>query len=175
MFDALISSGSSSMRSILKFTLIRTGVIGGNKAMGRSKGCLIPKYIGPWMRWACLSESLKKSDFQLTTGTTADCGHASKRIDGLSGLHLLAEKPYGSQDFVDFAQPQGITAVIPPRKNRKDTRFFDKDLYTFRHLVENAFLHLKRWRGIATRYAKKTSSFLAAVHMRCSALWSNVS
>ncbi len=32
-----------------------------------------------------------------------------------------------------------------------------------RHLVENAFLHLKRWRGIATRYAKNTASFLAAV------------
>ena len=36
-------------------------------------------------------------------------------------------------------------------------------LYKARHLVENAFLHLKQWRGIATRYAKNTSSFVAAV------------
>ncbi|MGL4824917.1 MAG: IS5/IS1182 family transposase, partial [Alphaproteobacteria bacterium] len=41
--------------------------------------------------------------------------------------------------------------------------------------VENAFLRLKRWRGIATRYAKNTSSFLAATHIRCLALWLNVS
>jgi transposase len=35
-------------------------------------------------------------------------------------------------------------------------------LYRRRHLVENAFLHLKQWRGIAIRYAKNLSSFLAA-------------
>ncbi|MBN3014139.1 transposase, partial [Ruthenibacterium lactatiformans] len=40
-----------------------------------------------------------------------------------------------------------------------------------RHLVENAFLHLKRWRGVATRYAKTTTSFLAAVQIRCIAIW----
>jgi len=38
-------------------------------------------------------------------------------------------------------------------------------------LVENAFLMLKRWRGIATRYAKTTASFLAAVQIRCLAIW----
>ncbi|MCE0483288.1 MAG: IS5/IS1182 family transposase, partial [Methylacidiphilales bacterium] len=41
--------------------------------------------------------------------------------------------------------------------------------------VENAFLHLKRWRGIATRYAKRTASFLAAVQIRCIALWAHIS
>nr|MBE8586244.1 IS5/IS1182 family transposase [Xenorhabdus griffiniae] len=40
--------------------------------------------------------------------------------------------------------------------------------------VENAFLHLKRWRGIATRYAKNRASFLAAVQIRCLVLWLNV-
>lgn len=40
-----------------------------------------------------------------------------------------------------------------------------------RHLVENAFCKLKGWRGIATRYAKKTSSFLAIVQIRCLILW----
>ncbi|MCI5765852.1 MAG: IS5/IS1182 family transposase, partial [Clostridiales bacterium] len=34
-----------------------------------------------------------------------------------------------------------------------------------------AFLWLKRWRGIATRYAKNSSSFLSAVHIRCIAIW----
>jgi len=35
---------------------------------------------------------------------------------------------------------------------------YDKELYKLQHLVENAFLHLKRGRGIATRYAKNTAS-----------------
>ena len=64
-----------------------------------------------------------------------------------------------------------MEVVIPPKRNRKEQREYDKYLYTLRHLVENAFLHLKRWRGIATRYAKNTSSFLAAVQIRCIAIW----
>ncbi|MCL1885966.1 MAG: IS5/IS1182 family transposase, partial [Dehalococcoidia bacterium] len=31
-----------------------------------------------------------------------------------------------------------------------------------------------RWRGIATRYAKNTDSFIAAVQIRCIALWLKV-
>ncbi|MDR3792249.1 MAG: IS5/IS1182 family transposase, partial [Terracidiphilus sp.] len=41
--------------------------------------------------------------------------------------------------------------------------------------VENAFRHLKEWRGIATRYAKRSDSFLAAVQIRCLMLWINIS
>jgi len=44
-----------------------------------------------------------------------------------------------------------------------------------RHLVENAFLNLKRWRGIATRYAKNLSPFVAAVQIRCLVLWLAIS
>ncbi|MSS27963.1 transposase, partial [Desulfovibrio sp. PG-178-WT-4] len=58
---------------------------------------------------------------------------------------------------------------------RKEQREYDKGLYKIRHLVENAFLHLKRWRGIATRYAKNTSSFRAAIHIRCIFLWASIS
>jgi len=65
--------------------------------------------------------------------------------------------------------------VIPPKKNRREKRDYDKDLYKLRHLVENAFLHIKRWRGIATRYAKNATSFLAAIQIRCLALWVNIS
>ena len=41
--------------------------------------------------------------------------------------------------------------------------------------MENTFLHLKRWRGIATRYAKRASSFLAVIQIRCIALWAGIS
>ena len=54
-------------------------------------------------------------------------------------------------------------------------RAYDKHLYKLRHLVENAFLHLKRWRGIATRYAKNLKSFVAAVQIRCLMMWLKIS
>jgi transposase len=35
-----------------------TGAVGGNQAMGQTKGGSIPSYIWPWMRMVCRSESL---------------------------------------------------------------------------------------------------------------------
>jgi transposase len=67
-----------------------------------------------------------------------------------------------------------MQVVIPPKKNRKEQREYDKHLYRMRHLVENAFLKLREWRGIATRYAKNTTSFLAAVHIKCVAIWAKI-
>ena len=87
----------------------------------------------------------------------------------------MADRAYDTNAIVDFAKDAGMDIVIPPKKNRIEQREYDKDIYKLRHLVENAFLHLKRWRGIATRYAKNTASFLAAVHIRCIALWVNIS
>ena len=96
-------------------------------------------------------------------------------MEGFKAGHLIADKGYDSDAIVEQAQRQGMEAVIPPRKNRKVLREYDSHLYRLRHLVEHAFLPLKRWRGIATRYAKNTASYLAAVHIRCIAIWSNIS
>jgi len=110
----------------------------------------------------------------ITAGTVADCTQAAGLIDGLTAEMLLADKGYDSNTILEQALSQGMTPVIPPKRNRKDQREYDKEIYKLRHLVENAFLHLKRWRGIATRYAKNTASFLAAVQIRCIDLWSKV-
>ena len=107
----------------------------------------------------------------VTQGTSADCKQASRLTEGLCAENLFADRGYDSNEIIENAKKQGINPVIPPRKNRKQERDYDKDLYKLRHLVENAFLILKRWRGIATRYAKNTLSFLAAVHIRCIAIW----
>jgi transposase len=111
----------------------------------------------------------------ITPGPTADCAQAHALIEGLDADNLLADRGYDSDAIIDQAKSQNMEVVIPPKKNRKKQRHYDKDIYTLRHLVENAFLHLKRWRGIATRYAKNSASFLAAVHIRCLALWLNIS
>jgi len=96
-------------------------------------------------------------------------------IDGFRMDNLLADKGYDGDAIVAKVQAQGAQAVIAPRKNRRQPRTYDKALYKHRHLVENAFLHLKRWRGIATRYAKNVASFAAAVQIRCLSLWLDIS
>jgi transposase len=110
----------------------------------------------------------------VTEGTRADCAEAEELIDGFEAEYLIADRGYDSEAIVRKAKAQGIRSVIPPRRNRKQLREYDSDLYRLRHLVENAFLHLKCWRGIATRYAKNLSSFIAIVHIRCIALWLKV-
>ena len=96
-------------------------------------------------------------------------------MEGITAEHLLADRGYDTDAILQQAAKQGMKPVIPPKKNRKIQREYDRYLYKLRHLVENAFLHLKRWRGIATRCAKNTASFLAAVQIRCMALWANIS
>jgi transposase len=107
----------------------------------------------------------------ITEGTRADCKEAVPLIQGLTADALLADKGYDTQEIVDYALASDMAVVIPPKRTRKEQREYDQHLYKLRHLVENAFLHLKRWRGIATRYAKNSASFLAAVQIRCIAIW----
>jgi len=95
-------------------------------------------------------------------------------IDGISAQFLLADRGYDTNEILEKAVKDGIEAVIPPKRNRLVQREYDKEIYKIRHLVENAFLHLKRWRGVATRYAKTTASFMAAVQIRCIDLWLKV-
>ena len=95
-------------------------------------------------------------------------------IDGFSAEWLLADRGYSTDKIIDKAVSQGMKIVIPPKKNRKQQRDYDAYLYKLRNLVENAFLALKRWRGIATRYAKNTASFVAAVQIRSIAIWASI-
>ena len=79
----------------------------------------------------------------ITEGTTADCTQALPLIEGIEAEHLLADKGYDSNEIVAAALARNMNPVIPPKSNRKQPRDYDQDLYKLRHLVENAFRHLK--------------------------------
>jgi len=55
--------------------------------------------------------------------------------------------------------------VIPPRSNRTESIASDHDLYTLRDKVERFFNHLKPLRRMATRYDKRSRTFLAFMHL----------
>src|SRR6516164_6363320 len=79
---------------------------------------------------------------------------------------LIADKAFDADEWVIRPLASaGKAAVIPPRKNRRPGRDFDRDLYKARHLIENFFCKLKQFRAIATRYDKTARNFLAAVHL----------
>ena len=82
----------------------------------------------------------------ITEGTRADCTQAIALIEGIDAQLLLADRGYDVNVIIEQAIKQGMEVIIPPKKSRKEQREYDKYLYKLRHLVENAFLHLKRLR-----------------------------
>ncbi len=103
----------------------------------------------------------------VTSGTVADCSQAPLFMDGLEAEAFLADKAYDTNELLDVLKEADIATVIPPVKSWKEQRAYNHELYRARHVIENVFRALKRWRGIATRYAKLTASFIAAIHVRC--------
>ena len=83
----------------------------------------------------------------LTAGTVADCTQAADLIADLAAQFLLADRAYDTDAIIAEALAQGMEPVIPPKKNRKEPREYDRYLYKLRHLVENAVLEFKQWRG----------------------------
>ena len=107
----------------------------------------------------------------VTKGTEADCKQAIPLINGIIAEALLVDRAFDTNEILEYCTEHGIQAVIPPKKNRKEQREYDEYLYQLRHLVENAVLKLKNWRGIATRYAKTTVAFAGAVTACCVVQW----
>ena len=103
-------------------------------------------------------------------GTVADCTQAVELIEGIEAEHLLADQGYDTSKALAVARSRGMAPVSPSKGNRKVAQEYDAALYQARHLVENAFVKLKEWRGVATRYAKNAASYLAICQIRALAL-----
>jgi transposase len=78
---------------------------------------------------------------------------------------FIADKAYDSDAVVQAARRQGAEAVIPPKKNRKVAREYDRHLYKERKKVEWFINLIKQYRRVATRYEKTARNFLAFVHV----------
>lgn len=76
----------------------------------------------------------------ITEGTRDDCQEAVRLFEDIPAEHLLADRGYDTDQIVEFAEKKGMFVVIPPKKNRKEQRFYNKNLYKLRHLVDNAFI-----------------------------------
>jgi len=78
---------------------------------------------------------------------------------------LLADKAFDADWLRAELNDRGASAVIPPKTNRKQQFAYDKEMYRWRHLVENYFAKIKEFRAIATRYDKTDSSFAANLNL----------
>ena len=94
-------------------------------------------------------------------------------IAGFQADVVLADKGYDSNDFIENIQISGAVAVIPPRKNRVETRSYDKIIYKERNVVERLFRKLKHYRRIATRYERLARNYRAMLFLVATIIWLN--
>lgn len=112
--------------------------------------------------------------FHLTPGQAHDLDGADVLLVNTPADSVIADKAYDADErLIEPLKQAGKTVVIPSKKNRKQPRPYDQNLYKARHLVENFFAKLKQYRAIATRYDKTARNFLGAIHLIASVIWLN--
>jgi transposase len=105
----------------------------------------------------------------LTGGQASDLAGADALLAGIAAPAVIADRGYNAEGRVLAPlREAGEAAVIPPKRNRKEQRGYDRDLYHARHLIEHFFCTLKQFRGIAARYDKTRRNFLAGVYLAAS-------
>ncbi|WP_410503481.1 IS5 family transposase [Leptolyngbya sp. O-77] len=171
----VLSEDADNEYAMIDTTIVRAhqhsaGAKGGCQcqAIGRSKGGLSTKIH------ATVDALGNPTGFHLTPGQVCDLDGADVLLENIQADTVLADKGYDAdQRVVERLQQQGKAAVIPPKRNRKTPREYDKELYKARHLIENFFAKLKQYRAIATRYDKLAETFLSAIYMAAALTWLN--
>lgn len=125
------------------------------RKIGRSRGGLTSK-----IHLLC-TEDKKPIDFILTEGQASDIGVAPELVIRNTKYIkvLLGDRGYDSSNFRKLLIQNKIEPVIPPRSNRREKIEFDKEIYKKRGRIENMFVPLKDWRGIAMRYCRCAHTF----------------
>jgi putative transposase len=104
-------------------------------------------------------------------GQRSDIAFAHDLIDGIDANAALADKGYDADHLVNRIAESGAEIVIPPKRNRKVQRDYDRDLYKERNRIERFFNKLKQFRRVATRYDKLMANFMGFVKLPAIAIW----
>ena len=107
----------------------------------------------------------------LTGGERHDISQAKALLTDYLGEHLIADRGYDSDDFVTFILEQEVIPVIPSKKNRRQPREYDKELYKERHLVECFINKIKQYRRIFSRFEKLASRYMGFVKFAATLIW----
>ena len=85
---------------------------------------------------------------------------------------VVGDKGYSSKKIRDYLRGRGIGAVIARKSNEKRAgRFFDKEAYRERNVVERTINRLKQFRRVATRYEKRAVNYKAMLTIAAIVLW----
>ena len=130
--------------------------------MGRTKGGLTTKIH------ICSSSEKYAFVFCISAGNKNDAPEGRKLIKGIyseNKHYLLADRAYEDNETRKLSKKQGFRLIVPPRKNRKNTWKYDKEIYKRRKEVERYIRRLKRFRRIFTRYDKLDVIYISMIRL----------
>jgi transposase len=107
--------------------------------------------------------------FILLPGQRHDTVGVAPLIDDIEFGGMIADKAFDSNWIIAELNVRGAGVVISQRPQRSNPLPIDKDIYSWRHLIENFFCKLKEFKRIAMRSDKTDTSFEAMIYL-CSAL-----
>lgn len=116
-----------------------------SRELGRSRGGITTK-----IHLLCNSFG-QPMDFFITAGNVADIKIAPVLTSRNKMKVLIADKAYGAKSFRANLREQKVKDCIPAKCNEKSPEEYDGQLYKKRHVIENMFMKLKDWKGIAFR------------------------
>ena len=138
---------------------------GGEQALGRSKGGFSPKIHA-------VTDGLGNPiDFTLTGGHTHDVTEAPALLLCKKAERVLVDKGYDSNELIRIIRDLGAEPVIPPRKNRKELREYDRYIYKQRHLIECFFSKIKYYRRVFSRFDKLARNYWSFVCFASALIW----
>ena len=103
--------------------------------------------------------------FELLPGHRYDTVGVPPLIREIEFDALIADKAFDSNDIIADLNERGAKIVISQHPRRSVPRPFDKEIYKWRHLIENFFCKLKEFKRIAMRADKTDQSFAAIIHL----------
>ncbi len=109
--------------------------------------------------------------FALTGGEAHDSTAAADLLDGLTAAGVIADKAYDTNDLREMIADAEAEVVIRSKRNRRVIVPHDAQAYRLRNRIERFFNKLKHFRRVATRYDRRSSYFLAAIHLASSMSW----
>lgn len=135
------------------------------QALGRSRGGFSTKIH-------IVVEALGNPlDFVLTGGQVHDVTQAPVLLQGQRSEYVIADKGYDAETLITLIESQGAIPVIPARRNRREPRWYDRDLYKERHAVECFVNKIKHYRHIFSRFDKLASRYLSFLHFVSTLIW----
>ena len=101
--------------------------------------------------------------FVLLPGQRHDLQGISEILQDVDLQALLADKAFDTNWLVERLHNENCQVVIAQKTNRIEPLIIDREMYKWRHLIENYFCKLKEFKRIALRSDKTDSSFAAVI------------